>query len=300
MENLRNKLDEYNINTTDKLVDYFLTCYEYSFMKQSWIKNKPKDLFIEFAKSLDYVNNLERLWYGLNFKYILYLIDMYPLIFIKKTIENTLQNINYIDIDLLDIQYKTFNNLIAEEGIHGLVKRPSLLIEDETDLIFSTMKSSTKELYDFINEYKNYIAKKKMSELKILNNKITKSYVTDEIRLIEVWGLLIYSYFSNELLPQVEQLIDSELNKSKKDIGGSDNLCGVESLLNKINSNNGEYEDDFSINYIINQKEVMSVSLNFIKNVFRTNIKREILIDMVKKLSIINTEILTKILYNNI
>lgn len=276
MKDLRERLIDFEIDNIEKLLNYFITCHEYSFTAPFFreSKVKPKDLFLGYAQSLNHVTDLERLWYGLELKYILFLIEEFPLMFLKNSINKTLKDINTIDIEVLSLQTESFSNVILDEGIKGLILRPILLIEDDAESMFYPMSYTIDKLYDFIEKYRTHIATNKIKKYKILPAKITEEYIDADTVIVEIWSLLIQGYFIEKLYPMV--------------------LSEIE------NNTDNENEEFISVDVELNQDEIIELSATMIEAVFKnTKMSDKILLEMFDELTPINIMTLSNMLSNN-
>lgn len=334
MQNLKEKLIELDIDTKEKLIDYFLTCYEYSFTLPYFKENKvkPKDLILGFANTLTHVNELERIWYGLELKYGLFLIEEYPLIFMKNSINKTLKDINLLDEDTLAVITETATSTLLEEGLKGLILRPSMLIELEDETMFYPMKEVIDDVYCFIDRYRKYIKTTKINKFRVLPVKITEDYIDTDMVIAEVWSLLVQGYFVEKLYPAVQEQVDKQRalkNKLKDDLEfDKDDLLSVLSELesdeefenmtqkelleidNLFNESFNDDEDDesednaegsFYIDVDINQDELVELTATIIETIFKnTKISEDILVKIFEELITINVTALSKILSNNV
>lgn len=275
MKYLEEKLMDFEIDTVDKMIDFFLTCHEYSFttpvFKES--KIKPKDLFLGYANSLNHVSDLQRLWYGLELKYLLFLVDEFPLFLFKNSVNKILKDINTLDIEVLRLQTETLSNVVLDEDIKGLIVRPSMLIEDDEESMFYPIGLTVDKYYDFIEKYKKHIATTKVKKYKILPPKITQDYIDDDTVIVEIWSLLLQGFFLDNLYPVI---------------------------LDKIEDSDSD-SDVVSIDIDLEQDEMLELSATMIEAIFKnTKLSDTILFEMFDELTSINVETLSNMLCDNL
>lgn len=275
MKYLEEKLTDFEIDTVEKMIDFFLTCHEYSFttpvFKES--KIKPKDLFLGYANSLNHVSDLERLWYGLELKYLLFLVDEFPLFLFKNSINKILKDINTVDIEVLRLQTETLSNVVLDEDIKGLIVRPSMLIEDDEESMFYPIGITVEKYYNFIDKHRKHIASTKVKKYKILPPKITQDYIDDDTVIVEIWSLLLQGYFLDKLYP---------------------------TILSKLDNNDSD-SDVLSIDIVLDQDEMIELSDTMIEAVFKnTKLSDTVLFNMFNELTSINVETLSNLLCDNL
>ena len=336
MKDLKNKLIEFEIDTVDKLLNYFITCHEYSFTVPFFKENKikPKDLFLGYAESLKHVTDLEKLWYGLELKYALFILNEFPLTFAKTSIMKTLKDINSIDIEVLKLHSETISNIILEEGLKGLVLRPTLLMDDENESLFNPMLDTVEEVYNFIDKYRKHIAVTKVNKFRVLPAKITDEYIDKDIIIVELWSLLIQSYFTEKLYPIVQSELQKEHQKIEEEFDKDDlisvleaykeeneelteeELNGLHNFINSIqeifedddiedieyDEDEDEYEEDsMYVDININQEEILELTGTIIESVFKNSgISDERLVKIFEELVSINIKTLSNMLSHNL
>lgn len=339
MNQIKEKLIKFEIDNKEKLIDYFLTYYEYSFVIPYFKENKvkPKDLFLGFMNTLNNVEDLERLWYGLELKYSLFLIEEYPLLFIKNSINKTLKDINSLDIEVLKTIADTTNKILLEENIKCLIARPTILIESEEEPLFYPMKDVVEDLYNFIDKYRKYLSVAKINKCRVLPTKITELYVNADMVIVELWALLVHGYYVEKFLPMIKEQVNKQITLNDKDEDMEEELEFDEddlfSTLEELNSNDkfnlnkeeltGEelskvdalFEDVFNednevceedtehiyVDINIDKDEVFKLTSTIIQSIFKNiKFKEETLINIFEELITINITALSKILANNI
>lgn len=336
MKDLKKKLIEFEIDTVDKLLNYFITCHEYSFTIPYFKENKvkPKDLFLGYAESLKHVTDLERLWYGLELKYNLFAIEEFPLTFAKSSITKTLKDINTIDIEVLKLLTETFSNVILDEGLKGLVLRPTLLMNDETESMFNPMLDTVEEVYNFIDKYRKHIAVTKVNKFRVLPSKITNEFIDMDMIIVELWALLVQNYFTENLYPTVQEELQKEHERLENGIDEDDLLEVLEELSEEDFDEDEEFDEEeldellelimnsadnlfegmdealeeeeleegsMYVDININQKEIIELTGNIIEAVFKNSgISDELLVKMFEELISINLRTLSNMLSLNI
>lgn len=333
MKDLKNNLIEFEIDTVDKLVNYFITCYEYSFTIPFFKENKikPRDLFLGYAESLKHVTDLEKLWYGLELKYALFVLNEFPLTFAKASIKKTLKDINSIDIEVLKLHSETFSNIVLDERLKGLILRPTLLINDENESLFNPMLDTVEEVYNFIDKYRKHIAVTKVNKFRVLPAKITDEYIDKDMIIVELWSLLVQGYFTDKLYPTVQAELQKEHQKIEEGFDDDDLISVLENykeeyddeeelteeefneLYNSIMDSIDElFDDDIEdeeeleegsmyVDININQEEILELTGTIIEAVFKkTGISDELLTKMFEELISINLRTLSNMLSCNL
>lgn len=280
MKNLKEDLIKFKIDTVDKLLDYFIVYYEYSFSPSIFKGKKTniKKLFLGFTKDFHIKSEVdfERLWYFLILKYYLFIMEKSSFSFIKTSINKTLNEINCIDMEILKIQTEIFNKTIFEEGFDGLIERPLKLINEYENSVFNKMKYSLEDVFNFISKNIEYLSEKKVDKLRILVNSNTVNYINTEIVAVELWALFIQNYYKNNIYPKLNE----DINKS-------------------IEKKEGKFKENVekgTIN-LIDRNEIKDLTIQIIEYLFKkTKLKKETFTILLNDLFEININTIKKML----
>lgn len=195
------------IKDMDSFTDYFLTCHEYSFINYKKIEVGMKEYILNFVKELWYLNDLEKIWYGVYLKHQQQMIHGLNFSYMESSIKTTLQNIDNLNVDMLNFQSKTFNNLLLIEGLKPLVLRPIFSMEDENS-DFYLIKTGLDDFTCILDKYKEYLLDEELIEFHILDTEITNKYLVENCTYIETWAFKLNSFLVDVILPKLQNSLD--------------------------------------------------------------------------------------------
>lgn len=195
------------ITDIDSFTDYFLTCHEYSFV---WFTNSNigiREFILNWVNELWYINDLEKIWYGLYLKYQKHLINGLNYAYMEASIDNTLKNLEHLHIDNIKVQSKLFNDLVLVEGLKPLVLRPILAMDDEQS-DFYLIKTGVKDLACLFSKYKDKLLNPSMSNIHVIDIETTKKYLIDNCIHFELWAFKLNSFLIDFILPKLSNSIE--------------------------------------------------------------------------------------------
>ena len=125
----------------------------------------------------------------------------------ESSIKTTLQNIDNLNVDMLNFQSKTFNNLLLIEGLKPLVLRPIFSMEDENS-DFYLIKTGLDDFTCILDKYKEYLLDEELIEFHILDTEITNKYLVENCTYIETWAFKLNSFLVDVILPKLQNSLD--------------------------------------------------------------------------------------------
>lgn len=196
-------LKQFKIKNKKDLLNFFIFCYEYSFI--------PKEFINEIKKDIESVDlPFLYLWLYIDFKHSLYELNYYPYEFLKNSINQSIKELYSMaenkkdfdevacyfmnQIDIMDLALESLE-------IRTLIERPSLklMFADEEDKIYQVFIKYQKQLGDILEKRKNYFSITKFNRDRTLKRKDLELFQEQIIDYLEVWILyLLIIYRENE------------------------------------------------------------------------------------------------------
>lgn len=219
MIEIKQLIKDFNITTKEDLVKLFLYTYEYSFTIQE-IFNIPDDAIIlkdTILKELSDVEDFERLWYGLYFKFTLYCNRASNTKLLDNSIQKSVRQLSIIDIDFLRKQILEINKL-TYTNITGLIERPIISIRYSDSNIFIEMGKYKDDILNFIKENDSLFTQKKSDSFNILKDRSMAEYRKKEEVFLELWAINLYDGVMTEVLPKIKGELDIDLDKDNSEL----------------------------------------------------------------------------------
>ena len=265
MNYIKENLMKHNIDDKEKLVEYFLSCFEYSFVNFNDIE--AKQFFLDFANSLNDDLDLERLWYALQLKFISITNERYKKDNLNTYINKIISQVNKLDLDYLNLSCNVFNAISDCEEYLSL--RPSLY---SSNSLINSLMDNSKDFKLFIDKYKEFLDTSKIDEYRVLPKDITDKYIDYDIFLTEIWLVNILEYFYQDLY---------------KIIKNQEKVTDLSYFTNNIKT--------FDLENIVNVHDIIKLSTSIVLNIFDTSTEDNYL-NIIRDLTFINLKIIDNIL----
>lgn len=262
MTNIKQLIKDFNVDNKEDLANLFLYTYEYSFTIEEIFPNpngaiKVKD---DYLRELSGIEDLERLWYGLYFKFILYYTKNSNTKLLDNSLKKSIKQLSSINIDFLRKQYSEINEL---SSTNELIERPIISIQYSDNDIYKKISKFKDKILNFISENSKIFSQKRCDSFNVINDNVITKYIKKEEVFLELWFISLYDGILSEVFPKL-------INISNTNINGSNSATLIDTLVKMTNEEaenltNEELNEIVKKTIEVNDKEISDL-LNYGNN----------------------------------
>lgn len=278
--NIKSLIKKYNLETKEELAEFFLYTYEYSIGYELGISNiDTVKLKNKILKELNYIDDLEKLWYGLYLKFTMELYEQYKEDFflLKNVIKNTLNQLTVLDGDIICNSYiEEIENILRELDLDVLSERPLILLEKDTRLN-KILKTYSSKMQNLCKEYTEIVSTRKLNSNNVLEEELLSKYRTKEEFFSEICIKDFFICLRNNIIPSFKFKLFKEIDRNEAQGSINDEIDIISKKLKSTKKEKDSYSDFINERYIeANLKDIVQKT-TIKKGKLNTELKKKML-----------------------